>query len=130
MVSTHLLFLQYMLQEGALYLPWSRARDIWGTLIASPEACEWDREVTLWLKTFCRFTYFCGLWKVVISWIFGFRVLPKSVYLPVEKNGYLLNSKICGFMNTHRIRVYWCTLKIRNPQYLKKKFILFSRLFF
>ncbi|XP_063403289.1 ubiquitin carboxyl-terminal hydrolase 24-like [Mytilus trossulus] len=44
MVSTHLLFLQYMLQEGALYLPWSRARDIWGTLIASPEACEWDRE--------------------------------------------------------------------------------------
>ena len=41
------MFLQYMLQEGALYLPWSRARDIWGTLIASPEACEWDREVLI-----------------------------------------------------------------------------------
>ena len=47
MVTTHLMFLQYMLQEGALYLPWSRARDIWGTLIASPEACEWDREVLI-----------------------------------------------------------------------------------
>ena len=39
------MYLQYMLQEGALYLPWSRARDIWGTLIANPEASEWDREV-------------------------------------------------------------------------------------
>lgn len=44
-VTTHLQFLQYTLQEGALYLPWSRARDIWGTLIASSEACNWDREV-------------------------------------------------------------------------------------
>ena len=44
-VSTHLQFLQYTLQEGALYLPWSRARDIWGTLIANTDACTWDREV-------------------------------------------------------------------------------------
>lgn len=43
-VTNHLSFLQYMLQEGALYLPWSRARDIWGTLIGSSEACDWDRE--------------------------------------------------------------------------------------
>lgn len=43
-VTTHLQFLQYTLQEGALYLPWSRARDIWGTLIANSEACNWDRE--------------------------------------------------------------------------------------
>ncbi|XP_062568779.1 ubiquitin carboxyl-terminal hydrolase 24-like [Saccostrea cucullata] len=43
-VTTHLQFLQYTLQEGALYLPWSRARDIWGTLIANSDACQWDRE--------------------------------------------------------------------------------------
>ena len=44
-VTTHLLFLQYVLQEGVLYLPWNRAREIWGTLVASTEACDWDKEV-------------------------------------------------------------------------------------
>ncbi|KAL5016318.1 hypothetical protein ScPMuIL_005907 [Solemya velum] len=43
-VTMHLNFLQYVLQEGVLYLPWNRARDIWSTLIGSPEACDWDRE--------------------------------------------------------------------------------------
>lgn len=44
-ISTHLNFLRYVLQAGDLYLPWSRARDIWTTLVANPKACEWDREV-------------------------------------------------------------------------------------
>ncbi|XP_013409431.2 ubiquitin carboxyl-terminal hydrolase 24-like [Lingula anatina] len=44
-VSVHLEFLQFTLQEGALYLSWHRARDIWDTLVANPEACNWDKEV-------------------------------------------------------------------------------------
>ncbi|XP_052274227.1 ubiquitin carboxyl-terminal hydrolase 24-like isoform X2 [Dreissena polymorpha] len=43
-VSSHLSFLQYVLQDGVLYLPWNRAREIWSTLVAAPEACSWDRE--------------------------------------------------------------------------------------
>ncbi|XP_052775472.1 ubiquitin carboxyl-terminal hydrolase 24-like isoform X3 [Mya arenaria] len=43
-VMSHLSFLQYVLQEGILYLPWNRAREIWATLVASSEACNWDRE--------------------------------------------------------------------------------------
>ncbi|KAL3868453.1 hypothetical protein ACJMK2_041259 [Sinanodonta woodiana] len=43
-VNQHLSFLQYVLQEGVLYLPWNRAKEIWSTLVASTEACEWDRE--------------------------------------------------------------------------------------
>ncbi|XP_064607447.1 ubiquitin carboxyl-terminal hydrolase 24-like isoform X2 [Liolophura sinensis] len=43
-VSTHLTFLQYVLQEGVLYLPSNRARDIWGVLVANQDACDWDRE--------------------------------------------------------------------------------------
>ncbi|XP_035828590.1 LOW QUALITY PROTEIN: ubiquitin carboxyl-terminal hydrolase 24 [Aplysia californica] len=43
-MSTHLNFLQYVLQEGVLYLAWNRARDIWTTLVANPKACEWDIE--------------------------------------------------------------------------------------
>ncbi|KAH3849056.1 hypothetical protein DPMN_091445, partial [Dreissena polymorpha] len=38
-VSSHLSFLQYVLQDGVLYLPWNRAREIWSTLVAAPEAC-------------------------------------------------------------------------------------------
>ncbi|XP_046339329.2 ubiquitin carboxyl-terminal hydrolase 24-like isoform X2 [Haliotis rufescens] len=43
-MSTHLYFLQYVLQEGVLYLPWSKARDIWTTMVANPRACDWERE--------------------------------------------------------------------------------------
>ncbi|GFO40770.1 ubiquitin carboxyl-terminal hydrolase 24 [Plakobranchus ocellatus] len=43
-VTTHLNFLKYFLEEGVIYLPWNRARDIWTTLVANPKACEWDRE--------------------------------------------------------------------------------------
>ncbi|XP_060555692.1 ubiquitin carboxyl-terminal hydrolase 24-like isoform X1 [Ruditapes philippinarum] len=43
-VMSHLSFLQYVLQEGVLYLPWNRAREIWSALVASSEACTWDRE--------------------------------------------------------------------------------------
>ena len=45
-VTTHMSFLQYVLQEGVLYLPWNRAREIWSTLVASTEACDWDKEVS------------------------------------------------------------------------------------
>ena len=44
-VVSHLSFLQYVLQEGVLYLHWNRAKEIWGVLVASPEACIWDKEV-------------------------------------------------------------------------------------
>ncbi|KAL4237153.1 Ubiquitin carboxyl-terminal hydrolase 24 [Mactra antiquata] len=43
-ITSHLSFLQYVLQEGDLYLPWKGARDIWTALVASSEACNWDRE--------------------------------------------------------------------------------------
>eukprot|EP00057_Strongylocentrotus_purpuratus_P016370 XP_011670844.1 PREDICTED: ubiquitin carboxyl-terminal hydrolase 24-like [Strongylocentrotus purpuratus] len=43
-VEIHLKFLAFILQEGALYLQWHRAREIWDTLVANPEACEADRE--------------------------------------------------------------------------------------
>ncbi|XP_041474973.1 ubiquitin carboxyl-terminal hydrolase 24-like isoform X2 [Lytechinus variegatus] len=43
-VEIHLKFLAFILQEGALYLHWHRAREIWDTLVANPEACEADRE--------------------------------------------------------------------------------------
>ena len=43
---SHLSFLQYVLQEGVLYLPWNRAREIWSTLVAANDACAWDREVS------------------------------------------------------------------------------------
>ena len=45
-VTVHLNFLKFILQEGVLYLPWHRARDIWETLIANPDSCFWDKEVT------------------------------------------------------------------------------------
>ncbi|ELT87807.1 hypothetical protein CAPTEDRAFT_215538 [Capitella teleta] len=44
-VSVHLSFLQFLLQEGILYLHWHRARDLWDALIASPDACHWDKEM-------------------------------------------------------------------------------------
>jgi len=44
-VVAHLSFLQFILQEGGLYLPWHRARDIWDTLVASSQASDWDRDV-------------------------------------------------------------------------------------
>ena len=44
-ITVHLNFLQFILQDGALYLPWHRARDIWETLVANTDACFWDREV-------------------------------------------------------------------------------------
>ncbi|XP_071800380.1 ubiquitin carboxyl-terminal hydrolase 24-like isoform X2 [Asterias amurensis] len=43
-VDVHLRFLAFILQEGALYLHWHRARDIWDCLVANPDACELDKE--------------------------------------------------------------------------------------
>lgn len=45
-INTHLRFLAFVLQEGVLYLPWNRARDIWDCLVANVNACEFDREVS------------------------------------------------------------------------------------
>ena len=45
-VAAHLSFLQFILQEGGLYLPWHRARDIWDTLVASAQASDWDTDVS------------------------------------------------------------------------------------
>ncbi len=51
-VNVHLNFLQFILQEGALYLLWSRSRDIWDTLVANPDACAWDRDICFeWFRT-------------------------------------------------------------------------------
>ena len=44
-VEVHLRFLAFILQEGALYLQWHRAREIWDCLVANPEAHESDKEV-------------------------------------------------------------------------------------
>lgn len=41
-------FLQFVLQEGDSYLAWNRCKDIWDTLVANPEACDYDREVINW----------------------------------------------------------------------------------
>lgn len=45
-VTAHLSFLQFILQEGSLYLPWHRARDIWDTLVNGQHANDWDRDVS------------------------------------------------------------------------------------
>ena len=44
-VNIHVKFLAFALQEGHLYLPWHRSRDIWDCLVVNPDACEFDREV-------------------------------------------------------------------------------------
>ncbi|CAH1774066.1 unnamed protein product [Owenia fusiformis] len=43
-MTTHLNFLQFILQEGVLYLHWHRAREIWETMAANPSACYEDME--------------------------------------------------------------------------------------
>lgn len=48
----HLVFLQFILQDGAQYLPWIRAKEIWETLISNPDACDKDKEVKILLKYF------------------------------------------------------------------------------
>ena len=44
-ITVHLSFLQFVLQEGVLYLSWHRARDIWDVLIASNASSDWDKQV-------------------------------------------------------------------------------------
>ena len=45
-VTVQLQFLQFILQEGVLYLPSKCAKTIWATLVANPDACDWDRDVS------------------------------------------------------------------------------------
>ncbi|XP_015922706.1 ubiquitin carboxyl-terminal hydrolase 24 [Parasteatoda tepidariorum] len=49
----HLSFMQFILQDGAQYLPWIRAKDIWEALISDPDACDRDREICLEWFTKC-----------------------------------------------------------------------------
>lgn len=44
-VRVHLDVLQFLLQDGHLYLSWNRAKDIWDTLVTNPESCHYDKEV-------------------------------------------------------------------------------------
>ena len=44
-VVTHLKFIQYLLQDGALYLSFMRVKDIWDCLMCSDTNCEGDYEV-------------------------------------------------------------------------------------
>ena len=52
-LDVHLRFLAFILQEGALYLHWHRARDIWDCLVANPDACELDKEVLIIIIKIC-----------------------------------------------------------------------------
>ena len=45
-VTVQLQFLLFILQEGVLYLPSKCAKTIWATLVANPDACDWDRDVS------------------------------------------------------------------------------------
>lgn len=44
-VVTHLRFIQYLLQDGELYLSFMRVKDIWDCLMLSEKNCEGDYEV-------------------------------------------------------------------------------------
>lgn len=59
-VSTHLNFLQYILQVGIQCLTWNRAREIWSTLVANQEACNWDKEVLFPFMEMFLFMLFCS----------------------------------------------------------------------
>lgn len=45
LVRTHLDLLQLLLKEADLYLPWTRCKELWDTLVTNHDACEADREV-------------------------------------------------------------------------------------
>ncbi|CAL1268833.1 unnamed protein product [Larinioides sclopetarius] len=44
-VNEHLSFLQFILQDGAQYLIWVRAREVWDALVTNLDSCERDKEV-------------------------------------------------------------------------------------
>ena len=44
-VVTHLKFIQYLLQDGALYLSFMRVKDIWDCLMQNEVNCDGDYEV-------------------------------------------------------------------------------------
>ena len=46
-VVTHLRFIAYLLQDGALYLSFTRVKDIWDCLMLDENNCKGDYEVTL-----------------------------------------------------------------------------------
>ena len=72
-VNIHLRLLAFVLQEGALYLPSSRAKDIWDCLVVNPSACELDREVQ-----FCLLSWRAVKWNPAISNSQGFREIVRD----------------------------------------------------
>ena len=44
-VVTHLKLIEFLLQDGGLYLSWSRCKDIWDCLMLDNQNCEGDYEV-------------------------------------------------------------------------------------
>ncbi|GFQ83735.1 ubiquitin carboxyl-terminal hydrolase 24 [Trichonephila clavata] len=52
-LNEHLSFLQFILQDGAQYLPWARAKDVWDALISNKDACDRDKEVCFEWFTRC-----------------------------------------------------------------------------
>ncbi|CAM1321691.1 USP24 (predicted) [Pycnogonum litorale] len=52
-MRVHLEILQFLLQDGHLYLSWNRAKEIWDTLVTNLDACYYDRELCLEWFTNC-----------------------------------------------------------------------------
>ncbi|KAG1652915.1 Ubiquitin carboxyl-terminal hydrolase 24 [Nymphon striatum] len=52
-VQVHLDVLQYLLQDGHLYLSWNRAKDIWDTLVTNCDSCYYDKELCFEWFTNC-----------------------------------------------------------------------------
>ena len=53
LIQAHLDLLQVLLKEADLYLPLTRCKEMWDTLVTNHDACEADREVVL------SFLYLC-----------------------------------------------------------------------
>ena len=87
-LCTHLRFLAFVLQEGVLYLPWHRARDIWDCLVANPDACEFDREVSWHVnRNWLYHTHHCRpckvMWKLFDLMISVLSSRPKGRWVDV-----------------------------------------------
>ncbi len=56
-VMTHLKFVAFVLQDGALYLSFSRVKDIWDCLMLDENNCEGDFEVCVQISDFQIFVF-------------------------------------------------------------------------
>ena len=53
-VITHLKLIEFLLQDGGLYLSWNRSKEIWDCLMLDANNCDGDYEVLI-LKTSCEY---------------------------------------------------------------------------